>query len=69
MSQQLIPISIIRLPEVMRLTGLSRPTIYRRITEGTFPSRVSLGERAIEFKLHEIVEWIENLEVKQNKGA
>ncbi|MGR5361106.1 helix-turn-helix transcriptional regulator [Vibrio mediterranei] len=64
-----VQLTIIRLPEVMRLTGLSRPTIYRRITEGTFPSRVSLGERAIGFKLHEIVEWIENLEVKQNEGA
>ncbi|MEZ8743400.1 MULTISPECIES: helix-turn-helix transcriptional regulator [unclassified Vibrio] len=53
MSQQLIPISIIRLPEVMRITGLSRPTIYRRIAEGTFPKRVSLGERAVGFDPHQ----------------
>lgn len=64
-----VQLSIVRLPEVMRLTGLSRPTIYRRIAEGSFPARVLLGERAIGFKLHEVIEWIENLEVKQNKGA
>ncbi|MEZ8771216.1 helix-turn-helix transcriptional regulator [Vibrio sp. 10N.247.310.17] len=64
-----VQLSIVRLPEVMRLTGLSRPTIYRRIAEGSFPARVLLGERAVGFKLHEVIEWIENLEVKQNKGA
>ncbi|MCK6265372.1 AlpA family transcriptional regulator [Vibrio sp. ZSDE26] len=64
-----VPISIIRLPEVIHLTGLSRPTIYRRIAEGKFPNRVLLGERAIGFKLHEVIAWIENLEVKQNGGA
>ncbi|MEZ9501147.1 helix-turn-helix transcriptional regulator [Vibrio sp. 10N.286.51.B11] len=64
-----VPISIIRLPEVIRLTGLSRPTIYRRIAEGKFPNRVLLGERAVGFKLHEVIEWIESLEIKKNEGA
>ena len=39
--------SILRLPVVKSRTGLSRSTIYLRIKEGTFPSPVSLGARAV----------------------
>ena len=39
--------TILRLPDVKRSTGLSRSTIYQRITRGTFPKPVSLGGRAV----------------------
>ena len=39
--------TILRLPDVKRSTGLSRSTIYLRITQGTFPKLVSLGGRAV----------------------
>jgi prophage regulatory protein len=39
--------TILRLPDVKRSTGLSRSTIYLRITQGTFPKPVSLGGRAV----------------------
>jgi prophage regulatory protein len=35
-----------RLREVVRMTALSRSTVYRRISEGRFPAPVSLGGRA-----------------------
>lgn len=35
---------IIRLKEVMDLTGLSRSTIYKYIAEGQFPVPVPLGK-------------------------
>ena len=38
---------ILRLPEVLALTGLSRSTIYLRVEEGTFPKQINLGSRAV----------------------
>lgn len=37
---------IIRLPEVLSLTGLSKSTVYSRIKEGVFPPSFSLGGKA-----------------------
>ena len=39
--------SILRLPAVKARTGLSRSTIYLRISEGRFPKPISLGGRAV----------------------
>ncbi|MBC8366756.1 AlpA family transcriptional regulator, partial [bacterium] len=39
--------TILRLPTVKQRTGLSRSTIYLRISEGRFPTPVSLGGRAV----------------------
>ena len=38
---------ILRLPTVKAITGLSRSTIYLRMSEGTFPEKISLGSRAV----------------------
>lgn len=35
---------IMRLPEVIEVTGLSRSTIYLRMNKGSFPLSISLGE-------------------------
>ena len=40
-------LSILRLKSVMAQTGLSRSTIYLRVSEGTFPSPIKLGERSV----------------------
>ena len=48
--------SILRLPSVIRLTGLSRSTIYLRISEGYFPRPISLGARAVGWPEDEILE-------------
>lgn len=36
-------VSILRLPEVKRRTGLSTSTIYRMMREGTFPKPIKIG--------------------------
>lgn len=51
--------SILRLPTVKDRTGLSRSTIYLRISEGTFPKPISLGSRAVGWIESEINEWLE----------
>jgi prophage regulatory protein len=49
---------ILRLPKVKVRTGLSRSTIYLRISEGRFPTPVSLGGRAVGWIEAEIDEWL-----------
>jgi len=51
-----------RLRDVMRISALSRSTIYRRIAEGRFPSPVHLGGRASGWPITALQEWIKNPE-------
>ena len=50
---------ILRLPKVKAITGLSRSTIYLRMSEGTFPKHISLGSRAVGWLKSEVNAWIE----------
>ncbi|QMV19653.1 AlpA family phage regulatory protein [Granulicella sp. 5B5] len=47
----------LRLPEVMHRTGLSRPTIYRRMEQKTFPMRIPLGGGVVAWDEREITAW------------
>jgi prophage regulatory protein len=40
-------------------TGLSRSSIYKGISEGTFPAPIKLGARAVGWLDHEITAFIE----------
>ncbi len=51
---------LIRLPEVLMLTGLSRSTLYRKVKEGRFPAPVSLGPRSVAWRESEVLTWIRN---------
>ena len=51
--------AILRLPTVKARTGLSRSTIYLRISEGRFPAPVSLGGRAVGWIESEVNGWID----------
>lgn len=57
-----------RLPTVKYQTGLSRSTIYLRISEGTFPKQINLGGRAVGWLATDIDEWI-NKQVVESKGG
>ncbi len=50
--------SILRLPVVKARTGLSRSTIYLRLSQGEFPKPISLGPRAVGWIESEITDWI-----------
>jgi prophage regulatory protein len=52
--------AILRLPTVKTRTGLSRSTIYLRISEGRFPKPVSLGGRAVGWIEAEVNDWLED---------
>jgi prophage regulatory protein len=50
---------ILRLPEVMHLTGLARSTVYLRIAEGDFPKQIRLGPRTVGWSSDAIEQWLE----------
>jgi prophage regulatory protein len=50
---------ILRLPAVMAHTGLSRSTIYLRISEDRFPAPIALGGRAVGWIEAEVQSWLE----------
>ena len=54
--------SLLRLPDVIKLVGYSRPTIYLKISRGEFPRPVSLGARAVAWKRSVIRDWIDSRE-------
>jgi prophage regulatory protein len=51
--------TIQRLSEVKSRTGLSRSTIYLRISQNSFPRQVSIGDRAAGWIESEIDNWID----------
>jgi prophage regulatory protein len=53
-------IKLIKLPQVMQITTLSRATVYRLIAKGEFPKQIKLSERASAWIEHEVLEWLDN---------
>ncbi|WP_417883681.1 helix-turn-helix transcriptional regulator [Vibrio rumoiensis] len=51
---------IIRLPQVVSITGLSKSSIYNFIAEGSFPKPIPLGSRSKGFIESEVTAWIES---------
>ncbi len=49
---------IIRLKEVMCLTGLARSTVYKYIAASEFPIPLPLGDRCVGWLESEIHDWI-----------
>ena len=53
-----MPHTMLRCPTVKARTGLSRGTIYLRISRGTFPAPVSLGGRAVGWIETDVNAWL-----------
>ncbi len=51
--------AILRLPAVKARTGLSRSTIYLRISNEEFPHPISLGGRAVGWLESDINDWLD----------
>ena len=61
---------LLRLPEVIERTRLSRSTIYLRmkLKEASFPRPINLGPRTVVWMESEIEEWIEE-RIKASRTA
>ncbi|NRA53743.1 MAG: AlpA family transcriptional regulator [Gammaproteobacteria bacterium] len=58
----------IRLPEVKSKTGLSRSSIYLRMSNDEFPQSISLGSRAIGWLDADIEQWLDEC-ISASKAA
>ena len=50
---------VMRLPRVIETTGLAKTTIYKRISDNTFPAQISLGAKAVGWLETDIQNWIQ----------
>ncbi|MHB0973149.1 MAG: helix-turn-helix transcriptional regulator [Thiobacillus sp.] len=51
-------VNIIRLPDVMSRTGLSRSSVFLKVKKGEMPPPIKLGVRATGWVAEEIDNWI-----------
>ena len=49
--------NLIRLPEVQKITGMSRAGIYKAMATGAFPTQIPIGERAVAWIDAEVFDW------------
>ena len=59
---------ILKLPEVIKRTGLSKSTIYAEIGKGIFPKQIKLSERSSGWLESEIDDWIQQ-RVELSRGG
>jgi prophage regulatory protein len=50
---------LIRLKEVIAMTGLSRASVYKFVSENKFPAQISLGYRCVAWVESEVQQWID----------
>jgi prophage regulatory protein len=51
--------TLMRLPQVKAMTGLSKSTIYNQIASGDFPRQIQLGYRTVAWVEADIQDWIQ----------
>jgi len=59
--------TMLRVPDVVRLTGVSHTTIKRMQADGRFPKTMRLGERAKGWPAREIKAWLETLDEQRRR--
>ena len=58
MSTELFMSSFLSLEQVQARTTLSRSTVYRKVTEGTFPRQILIGSRRVAWSEKAIEDWM-----------
>lgn len=64
---------LIRLPELLELTGTSKSTLWRWIRNGSFPPGVRSGPNSVRWRASQVQDWMDGLELvgspaSQGKG-
>ena len=52
---------LLRRPQVLAITGLSKAGLYRQIAAGRFPEPVNIDGNAVAWRLSDVERWIDNL--------
>ena len=50
---------LLRINQVLEITGLGRSTIYARVAQKSFPEPIKAGQRASRWIESEVTDWIE----------
>lgn len=53
-------LQVLRLPQVIQITGLCRSMIYQLEAADRFPRRIRIGSRAVGWLHSEIQQWLES---------
>ena len=59
---------LIRIKEVMEITGMSRTSIYDMSHDGRFPKFVRLSQRSSAWIHEEVLLWVESKIAERNKN-
>lgn len=55
----------LRLSDVTKMLGMSRSTIYKRVSERTFPQPIKISERSVRWRAEDLAEWCNELELRK----
>ena len=58
MDRELEERRVLRRAEVSQVTGLARATLYKQVTDGSFPQPIRLGDRSVGWRLSDIDAWL-----------
>jgi prophage regulatory protein len=53
-----VPGALMAMPALRAVTGLSTPTIYRKMAAGDFPAGVKLSARCTRWRSDEVAAWL-----------
>lgn len=54
------PDRILRIAAVLERTGLTRSTLYRKVSQGTFPKQVRIAARCAGWRESAVNAWLRN---------
>jgi len=60
---------MLRVAQVIELTGLSRSTIYAMVKRGEFPANHSIGSRAVAWREAEVLQWLRDRGIPVEREA
>jgi prophage regulatory protein len=63
-----MPLQVLRLPQVCRVTGLCRSMIYQLEAERRFPRRIKIGVRAVGWVEAEVQAWLAD-RIESSRGS
>lgn len=49
--------TVLRMPDILALLGISKATLYRMVEEGQFPAPFKIGKRLNGWRLTDIQAW------------
>ncbi len=55
-----LSLQILRLPQVLQVTGLCRSMIYQLEAANRFPQRIRIGSRAVGWLHSEVQDWLDS---------